>query len=144
MFVFDFAKGVDFARNRLSFANSLPTRCLLGDKPAAGCICLLKQACKDFALNKFKANVQILQNEMCLHLLTVLRVCVRGGGDCRDSTSSGGASGGGGGGARAGQSKDRDLNNLQHHLHHHNYQHHHHLHLSKSKQWPNRNSSILE
>ena len=143
MFVFNFAKGIDFARNKLSFANYLPTRCLLGDKPAAGCICLLKQACKDFALSKFKADEQILQNEMYLHLRTVLRVSVRGGGDCRDSRSSGGASGGGGG-ARAVQSKDRDLNNLQHHLHHHNYQHHHHLHLSKSKQWPNRNSSILE
>ena len=44
-------------------------------------------------------NMQMLQNEMCLHLRTVLRVSVRGGGDCRDSRSSGGASGGGGGGA---------------------------------------------
>ena len=49
VFVFNFAEGVDFARNKLSFANSLPTRCLLGDKPAACCICLLKQTCKDFA-----------------------------------------------------------------------------------------------
>ena len=46
-------------------------------------------------------NMQMLQNEMCLHLRTVLRVCVRGGGDCRDSrtSSSGAISGGGGGGA---------------------------------------------
>ena len=48
VFVLNFAKCVDFSRNKLSFANYLPTRCLLGDKPAAGCICLLKQACKDF------------------------------------------------------------------------------------------------
>ena len=48
VFVFKFAKGFDFSRNKLSFANYLPTRCLLGDKTAAGCICLLKQACKDF------------------------------------------------------------------------------------------------
>ena len=71
VFVLNFAKGVDFARNRLSFANSLPTRCLLGDKPASGCICLLKQTCKDFSLCSVKADVQLLQNEICLHLRTL-------------------------------------------------------------------------